>query len=248
MLQVKNLATGEDARVDVADASRVRILDAAEALFARDGFDATRTARITAQAGVGTGLLFYYFPTKIDLLRALLAERLAKAPLCDPADVARRGDVAGSLLRLAQQLDLGGSATLILHTIIFREANTHPEVAAHIRSVRKGLLELTERVLDAASDEKLSSLAASKTRSVSSSSPLRTERMCAATSGCVFASRKIIVCSISVALPPRSSCWARRSNEPATSPRRATSAGSHSGAFARRSASSARRRSILVGK
>jgi len=156
MLQVKNLATGEDARVDVADASRVRILDAAEALFARDGFDATRTARITAQAGVGTGLLFYYFPTKIDLLRALLAERLSKAPLCDPADVARRGDVAGSLLRLAQQLDLGGSATLILHTIIFREANTHPEVAAHIRSVRKGLLELTERVLDAASDEKLS--------------------------------------------------------------------------------------------
>ena len=61
--------------------ARQRILDAAEAQFAQDGFDATPTARIAEQAGVPKGLLFYYFPKKIDVLRALLAERLPVAPL-----------------------------------------------------------------------------------------------------------------------------------------------------------------------
>ena len=31
-----------------------------------------------------------------------------------------------------------------------REASTHPEVRDHVRSLREGLLQLTERVLDAA--------------------------------------------------------------------------------------------------
>ncbi len=155
MSKVKTPAPGDAARVAGTDTARARILDAAEALFARHGFDATPTARITAQAGVGTGLLFYYFPNKLALLRSLLTERLPNAPLCDPADVTVRGDVAGSLLRLARLLDLNGSDSRALHTIIFREGDTHPEVAAHIRSIRQGLLDLTERVLDAASPVKL---------------------------------------------------------------------------------------------
>jgi AcrR family transcriptional regulator len=50
-----------------ADTSRQRILDAAEDLFARDGFDATPTALVAKQAGVPKGLVFYYFPKQIDL-------------------------------------------------------------------------------------------------------------------------------------------------------------------------------------
>ena len=73
-------------RTDAAADARVRILDAAEQLIASDGFDATPTARIAARAKVAKGLLFYYFPRKIDLLRCLLTERLP-APtmrLCQP--------------------------------------------------------------------------------------------------------------------------------------------------------------------
>jgi AcrR family transcriptional regulator len=134
-----------------ADAARQRILDSAEHLFAEHGFDATPTARIADAAGVAKGLLFYYFPRKIDLLRSLLAERLPPAPLCDLHGIARVGDLAGSLIRLAQSLDLGGHESLVLRTIIFREAGTHPEVRDHVRALREGLLDLTERVLDAAS-------------------------------------------------------------------------------------------------
>ncbi len=141
----------------MTDSSRTRILDSAEALFARDGFDATPTARVAAKAGVGKGLLFYYFPTKIDLLRTLLAERLPTAPLCEPGEVVSPGDVAGSLLKLAQKVDLGRHDSLVLRTIVFREASTHPEVRAHITALRQGLLELTGRVLDAASPRPLAS-------------------------------------------------------------------------------------------
>jgi AcrR family transcriptional regulator len=136
--------------------ARARILDAAESLFAEDGFDATPTARIAASASVPKGLLFYYFPKKIDLLRSLLAERLPAAPLCDLEGVVRKGDVAGSLRRLARALDLGGHASQVLRTVIFRETSTHPEVGEHIRSLRQGLLDLTERVLVESSPAELS--------------------------------------------------------------------------------------------
>jgi AcrR family transcriptional regulator len=140
---------------DDATDARGRILDAAEELIARDGFDATPTARIAERADVPKGLLFYYFPKKIDVLRTLLAERLPLDPLCRIGGIARPGDLAGSLLRLARELDLGRHHSLVLSTILFREASTHPEVGDYLRALRDGLIELTERVLDAASPNAL---------------------------------------------------------------------------------------------
>ena len=137
-----------------ADA-RDRILDAAEQLIARDGFDATPTARIAARAKVAKGLLFYYFPKKIDLLRCLLTERLPTQPMDLGSGIATRGDLAGSLLRLAQSVNLSHSQSPVLATIVFREAGTHPEVGQHLQALRDGLVELTERVLDAASPKVL---------------------------------------------------------------------------------------------
>jgi AcrR family transcriptional regulator len=140
---------------DEAEDRRRRILDAAEELFAAAGFDATPTARIAEQAGVPKGLVFYYFPRKTDILRSLLAERLPSHPLCRPDDVARRGEPARSLLQLARSLGLGDHESMVLRTIIFREAGTHPEVRRHIATLREELLRLTEAVLDAAVEKAL---------------------------------------------------------------------------------------------
>ncbi len=135
--------------------ARDRILDAAEQLIASDGFDATPTARIAERAKVAKGLLFYYFPRKIDLLRCLLTERLPAPPKRLASGIATKGDLHGSLVRLAQSFSHTQSQSPEVTTIVFREAGTHPEVGQHLAALRDGLVELTERVLDAASPKAL---------------------------------------------------------------------------------------------
>lgn len=51
---------------------RSAILDAAAAEFAASGYAAATTASIHRRAGVSSGTLFHYFPTKLDLLVGVL--------------------------------------------------------------------------------------------------------------------------------------------------------------------------------
>jgi AcrR family transcriptional regulator len=132
------------------DPSRQRILDAAEDLFARDGFDATPTARIAKRAEVPKGLVFYYFPKKIDVLLALLDERLRTDPQIEPDEVVIRGDVADTLVNLAARIDLGGHHSQVLRTIIWRESDTHPEVRRRLAELYRVLFGITKRMVVAA--------------------------------------------------------------------------------------------------
>jgi AcrR family transcriptional regulator len=104
---------------------------------------------------VPKGLLFYYFPKKIDVLLTLLSERLPPQPLCEAGDVALPGDIAGSLLHLARRLKLGEHHSMVLRTIIHREARTHPEVRDQVIALREHLLDLTQQVMDACSPRPL---------------------------------------------------------------------------------------------
>lgn len=54
---------------------RARILDAAQDLFAQRGFAATSIKAIAGQAQVATGLLYYHFGSKDDLMATLVDER-----------------------------------------------------------------------------------------------------------------------------------------------------------------------------
>jgi AcrR family transcriptional regulator len=60
-----------------AEATKQRILDAAERLFAERGFDRTSLRAITAEAGVNLAAVNYHFGTKEELMRAVFARRLA---------------------------------------------------------------------------------------------------------------------------------------------------------------------------
>lgn len=53
-------------------ARRMLIIDAALTRFAADGYEATTTAAICAEAGIGSGTFFHYFPTKADVLLGIL--------------------------------------------------------------------------------------------------------------------------------------------------------------------------------
>jgi AcrR family transcriptional regulator len=81
-----------------ADAQRnlVRVLDAAREVFAEQGIDAPVT-EIADRAGVGVGTIFRRFPTKDDLLAAVVEQRTAQ--LIDAADVALESSDPGAALR-----------------------------------------------------------------------------------------------------------------------------------------------------
>lgn len=55
-----------------SSAARDQILDAAETLFARQGFDPTTIKELGAEAGLNPALLYYYFGSKEELYKAVL--------------------------------------------------------------------------------------------------------------------------------------------------------------------------------
>ncbi|GAA2823923.1 TetR/AcrR family transcriptional regulator [Kribbella solani] len=106
---------------------RQLIVETAERLFAEHGYDATSTARIAHEAGVPSGLVFYHFATKLELLLAIVQERPA------PSEVLRsaaRGRTVRRRLRrivdtMAEQLEQDRATRII----VFREAQGRPEIA-----------------------------------------------------------------------------------------------------------------------
>lgn len=54
------------------EARRLVIIDAALTVFAERGYDGATTAEICRRAGIGSGTFFHYFPTKLELLLAIL--------------------------------------------------------------------------------------------------------------------------------------------------------------------------------
>ncbi len=66
-----------------AAVTKVRLLDAAEALFMEHGFEATSLRLITAAAGVNLAAVNYHFGSKEELFQAVLTRRL------DPMNQAR---------------------------------------------------------------------------------------------------------------------------------------------------------------
>ncbi len=61
-----------------AERNRRRVLDAAEALFRERGLE-VGVAEIAERAGVGRGTLFRNFPSKEDLIAAIVVERMGEA-------------------------------------------------------------------------------------------------------------------------------------------------------------------------
>lgn len=62
-------------RQQQALARREQLLDVALRLFSSQGFSATPTKQIAKEAGVAEGLVFHYFPSKVDILKALAETR-----------------------------------------------------------------------------------------------------------------------------------------------------------------------------
>ncbi|WP_329246548.1 TetR/AcrR family transcriptional regulator [Actinoallomurus sp. NBC_01490] len=115
-------------RAPGAEGARERIMDAAQRLFAERGYDATSTAKIAAAADVPSGLVFYYFATKRDLLMAVIRERAYRGTL--PRVVTGAGDegVEEVLRRAVTELAEIFGRSRNSQMILFREAHVDPEL------------------------------------------------------------------------------------------------------------------------
>jgi AcrR family transcriptional regulator len=123
--------------------ARDRILDAAELLFAEQGFDRTSTARIATAASVPHGLIFYHFKTKMDLLLAVVRDRevLALDNLLPPPAAATEAsaDLARAVAEAWAHLSTALGRPSIVRRIIFQELAAHSEV-------RQRALELHDQI------------------------------------------------------------------------------------------------------
>jgi AcrR family transcriptional regulator len=131
-----------------AERNRRRVLDAAQDLFRERGLD-VGVAEIAQRAGVGRGTLFRNFPTKQDLIAAIVIERMHKATeqaraLLDAPDPAEA--LFGFLEEMVgpQQLDSRALFDAIGDTFLANEGirAAHAEVVA-------GLEDLLTRAKDA---------------------------------------------------------------------------------------------------
>lgn len=111
--------------------TRTRILDAAEELFAESGYNGASTAGIAKKAKVPKGLVFHYFPQKMDVLTALIDERTFVEVIPDGETMPE--DAAGALSWLARRFPLRASPTM--RRILFREADTHHSARERLRRV-----------------------------------------------------------------------------------------------------------------
>lgn len=110
------------------------LLEAAIELFAQDGFWNTTTARIAKHAGVATGTLFTYFPSKNDLIDAVYRQ------------------IKGEMLEVAnQQVSLTAELQDVLFAMyqgLLEWSRAHPVRFRVLQQLRQGNL-VSQRIQEA---------------------------------------------------------------------------------------------------
>ena len=116
------------------------ILDAATAILIADGYAGFSARKVAARAGVRLGHLQYYFPTKQDVVRALLERDLARASASVAERIAAAATPAGRLdavldVILADQRD---ADTARFFWELWALAARDPAVASAMQSFYRG--------------------------------------------------------------------------------------------------------------
>ncbi len=116
--------------------NRARILEAAESVFAEKGPSAS-TEEIASRAGVAIGTIFRHYPTKNDLLAAIMKELLARLNEEVEALVAT-GDPGTALFTFfARMVEQSAAKKTVVE--LLAGAGVNIEVATSVRSLRNAI-------------------------------------------------------------------------------------------------------------
>ncbi len=116
-------------------------MDAATALFLRDGYAATSLEAVASAAGVSKRTLYARFAGKSELLRVVVARLVARWLPDFDAELARAGGLPDAL-RAAARVILATALrpeALALHRLITAEIGRFPELALVLRDAGAGI-------------------------------------------------------------------------------------------------------------
>jgi len=115
------------------DARPGELLNAALAMFVEKGFAATRLDEVAARAGVSKGTLFLYFPSKVDLFKAVVRENIAGRLGEWNEEFHSFEGSSAELLRYCMRSwweRIGMTAASGITKLVMSEAGSFPEIAA----------------------------------------------------------------------------------------------------------------------
>jgi AcrR family transcriptional regulator len=140
--------TSDSTRTLRADArrNRARILEAAEQVFSEKGASAS-TEEVASSAGVAIGTIFRHFPTKDDLLRALMKELLQR--LTDEvSSLNTDGDPATALFTFFTRMVEQAAAKKTVVDLL-AQTGINVQVADPVQALRQGIQALLIRAQQA---------------------------------------------------------------------------------------------------
>jgi len=105
----------------ISQSARERVLYAAVALFARQGYDATSVAQVITQAGVAKGGFYHHFASKEALLYEVYGDLITRQLAAMDAIVARRSPPAETLRALIVDLVESTAASAQQALVFWRE-------------------------------------------------------------------------------------------------------------------------------
>jgi AcrR family transcriptional regulator len=114
------------------------LLDAALDLFAEKGFAAARSEEVAARAGVSKGTLYLYYPSKEELLKAVIQQRLS-VEINAVAEQVDRFEGPASVLLTGLLADwwkrVHDSPTSAVFKLVITEVRNFPELAGYWREM-----------------------------------------------------------------------------------------------------------------
>jgi AcrR family transcriptional regulator len=138
--------SNERSREDEGDELRHRLLAAAAAVFARNGYAGTKVMDIVREAGLSAGALYGRFESKNDLLREAVVRRSSRGGFMLGGAASLRGLFRGSARQVNQPLADGEAMRLEAYVTARRE----PAVADALADAHTGWRAGLQPLLDAA--------------------------------------------------------------------------------------------------
>lgn len=114
------------------DARPGELMDAALSLFVEKGFAATRVEDVAQRAGVSKGTLFLYFPSKVELFKAVVRENIAgRFDEWNQAFETFEGNTSDMVRYCMQQWweRIGATQASGITKLVMSEASQFPEIA-----------------------------------------------------------------------------------------------------------------------